>query len=67
VNFNDSTKPPRPYYLTRNRQLAVKLASPAVIRITGMNKKTAMNMLVTLLVQKDVLEDHEALMTIYRR
>src|SRR4029077_14193463 len=54
-------------FTTRNRQLAVKLASPAVIRITEMNEETAMNMLAALLVQKDVLEDHEAVMTLLQQ
>jgi hypothetical protein len=46
-------------FTTRNRQLAVKLASPTVIKIPEMDKATAINTLRASLVQKDALKDRE--------
>jgi hypothetical protein len=51
-------------FTTRNGRLAVKLASPALVKIPEMNEEVAVDMLRSLLVQKDVLEDHEVVTTL---
>jgi hypothetical protein len=51
-------------FTTRNRQLGVKLASPSLIRIPEMDEETAMNMLRSSLVQKDILEDDRVVATL---
>jgi nucleoside phosphorylase len=51
-------------FTTRNRQLAVELAGPELITLPEMNEQTVTNILRISLAQKDLLEDHEAVMTL---
>jgi nucleoside phosphorylase/tetratricopeptide (TPR) repeat protein len=53
-------------FTSRNRQLAVKLAGPALITLPEMDEETATNMLRILLVQND-LEDHETVTTLLQQ
>jgi hypothetical protein len=54
-------------FTTRNRQLAVELASPELITLDEMNEEATINMLSILLVQKDLLGDREAIMTVLQQ
>jgi hypothetical protein len=47
-------------FTTRNRKLAVKLASSNVKQIPDMDEETAMQLLQKLLIHKDLLRDKEA-------
>lgn len=47
-------------FTTRNRKLALKLAPSNVIMVPEMDEETAVNVLQKSLIQKDLLNDHEA-------
>jgi NB-ARC domain len=51
-------------FTTRNRQLAVRLAAPELVTLDEMNEETAVNMLRASLVQKDLIQNHEAVITL---
>ncbi|KAL2826956.1 hypothetical protein BDW59DRAFT_160535, partial [Aspergillus cavernicola] len=51
-------------FTTRNRKLAVKLASSSVIHTPELDEKTGMEFLEKSLIQKCLLDDHHAVITL---
>ena len=54
-------------FTTRNRQLATKLAGPEVVNIPQMDDKVATDLLKVLLIDKDLVNDHQTSTQLLRR
>ncbi|KAL5366458.1 hypothetical protein BJX96DRAFT_160970 [Aspergillus floccosus] len=50
----------RVIFTTRNQKLAVTLASPHIVQVSGLDERTAMSILNESLIQKELLNDRKA-------